>query len=248
MKRQIHWVSSSSDKKIGKVLASYSPYESCPDSCSLKTGGCYAWGLFYLRNLGKKIRDGVLCKTLDEALIKKHKDAKIVRHRVAGDVVGDQEGTYNECKTVERNGLINIGYTHDWASDSTQVLKEYFRASCNNLDELIEAREKGWGVTIIVPKGTPNRVTLSNGETAIMCPVIKEEKKIDIKLDSMSFENKRQRSAKKSEMKKNIKMNCNLCTLCKINDKTRAKAVMFEVHGSPQTLRLAEDKYEDVSG
>ena len=38
-------------KKIGKILASYSPKESCPDSCTLKQGGCYAWGLFYLRKI-----------------------------------------------------------------------------------------------------------------------------------------------------------------------------------------------------
>ena len=56
--RLVHWVSKSSDSKIGKVLASYSPLNTCPDSCSFKSGGCYAWGLFYLRILGKKIEDG----------------------------------------------------------------------------------------------------------------------------------------------------------------------------------------------
>ena len=67
--RLVHWVSSSKDKKIGEVLASYSPKETCPDSCSLKDGGCYAWGLFYLRVLGRKISEGKLSKTLKEALI-----------------------------------------------------------------------------------------------------------------------------------------------------------------------------------
>ena len=86
MTRQIHWVSQSSDKKIGKVMASYSPIESCPDSCSLKTGGCYAWGLFYLRNLGKKIAKGDLNKSLDEAFSKMKSTSHL--YCVYGFVVG----------------------------------------------------------------------------------------------------------------------------------------------------------------
>ena len=42
-------------------------------------------------------------------------------------------------------------------------------------------------------------------------------------------------------------MNCNTCTLCKITDKTKDIVVMFEVHGSANTLKLAEDKYESIS-
>ena len=241
--RNIHWVSQSSDKKIGKVLASYSPKSSCPDSCSLKEGGCYAWGLFYLRKLGKDIQSGLRRKSLKEAINKMHKTAKIVRHRVAGDCVGDQKGTVEECKYVEEKGLINIGYTHDWRSEDTQVLKPYFRASCQNEDEVLEARKKGWGATVIVPKGTDNRVELSNGEIAVMCPVVKEEKRIESKIEAMTFINNKEKRAKKSELKSGIKVNCNSCTLCKINDKTRGITVMFEVHGSAETLKKAQGKY-----
>ena len=53
--RLTHWVSRSSDKKTGQVMVSYSPKSTCPDSCSLKEGGCYAWGLFYLKILSSKI-------------------------------------------------------------------------------------------------------------------------------------------------------------------------------------------------
>lgn len=256
MKRMVHWVAKSSDKKIGKVMASYSPKESCPDSCELKEGGCYAWGLFYLRNLGKKIKDGVLSTSIDDAFNKSNKSAKIVRHRVAGDCVGDQEQTLEECKYVEKKGLINIGYTHDWRSPKTQILKEYFRASCSSIDEIKEAREKGWGVTMIVPKGTPNKIILENGDRAIMCPVVKAEKKIDedVKeiLSKKEFETKKERRtfmlSTKKEMKEAMfkKMNCNVCTLCKISEKTKDIAVMFEIHGSPETLKKAIGKYESV--
>ena len=241
--RNIHWVSQSSDKKIGKVMASYSPKSSCPDSCSLKEGGCYAWGLFYLRKLGKDIQKGIRRKSLVEAMEKMHKTAKIVRHRVAGDCVGDQKETLEECKYIEEKGLINVGYTHDWRSEDTQILKPYFRASCQNEEEVLEARAKGWGTTVIVPKGTDNKVTLSNGERAVMCPVVREEKRIEDTLNSMSFESRKDKQAKKKEMKSEIKINCNSCTLCKINDKTEKITVMFEVHGSPETLKKAKGKY-----
>jgi hypothetical protein len=240
--RRIHWVSQSSDKKIGKVLASYSPKTTCPDSCSLKEGGCYAWGLFYLRLLGNKIDSGVLNKTLETALKGASKTAKIARHRVAGDIVGDQLDTLNECKTLENLGYTNIGYTHDWRSEETQVLKTYFRASCQNEDEVIEARNNGWATTIIVDENTPNKIVLSNGERAVMCPVVKKERAINLKADGMSFSNKKERKSWVSEQKKNISIDCNTCTLCKVSDKTEKITVMFEVHGAANTIKSASQK------
>ena len=242
VERKIHWVSRSSDKKIGKVLASYSPKESCPDSCTLKEGGCYAWGLFYLRKLSNDIKSGLRKKTLFEALQDRHGSCRIVRHRVAGDVVGDQQSTYDECIVVEEEGLINVGYTHDWRTPETQLLKRFFRASCQNIDEVIEARSMGWATTIIVPEGTDNRITLENGEVAIMCPVVREEKKIKELVSKMDNLTKREKIIKISELKKEIKINCNSCTLCKVNQKTINKTVMFEVHGSPNTLKKINSK------
>ena len=249
MARQIHWVSQSSDKKIGKVMASYSPIESCPDSCSLKTGGCYAWGLFYLRSLGRKIASGSLNKSIEESFLKVRSSAKIVRHRVAGDIVGDVKDTYDECKFVESKGLINIGYTHDWKSKDSQVLKEYFRASCNNLKEVEQARSMGWATTLIVSEETPNKAELPNGERAIMCPVVVGERKIEANLDSMVFENKKERSAERKKMRDEFssKINCNSCTLCKVTEKTEDITVMFEVHGAASTLNQAKGKYESIS-
>ena len=240
--RKIHWVSQSSDKKIGKVLASYSPKSTCPDSCTLKQGGCYAWGLFYLRLLGEKIDKGSLNKTLDVALKGVKKTAKIARHRVAGDIVGDQVETLEECKKLEELGYVNIGYTHDWKTEETQILKPYFRASCQNEDEVLEARAKGWATTIIVDENTPNKIKLSNGERAVMCPVVKQERSIKSKADNMAFSNKKEKKSWISENKKNISVDCNTCTLCKVTDKTEAITVMFEVHGAANTIKSASGK------
>ena len=240
--RRIHWVSQSSDKKIGKVLASYSPKNTCPDSCSLKEGGCYAWGLFYLRSLGRKINEGLLKKSVQEAFDGMNHKAKIARHRVAGDIVGDQVETLKECEYLEEQGLTNIGYTHDWRTEETQILKKYFRASCQNEEEVIEARSKGWATTIIVNEEVPNSIILSNGEKAVMCPVVKEERRIKKDVSAMNFDSYKEKRAYIKGRKENIKTNCNLCTLCKVNDKTEKITVMFEVHGAANTIKQASEK------
>ncbi len=221
--RKVHWVSSSNDKKTGKVVASYSTKESCPDSCSLKEGGCYAWGLFYLGVLSSKIDKGTIkLKSITDALGERLHTARIVRHRIAGDIVGDVKETLNECKLVESEGLINIGYTHNWRADEAQPLKGYFRASCANLDEVMEARSIGWSATLIVPKGTKKSLSLPNGEKAFMCPA-----RHDV------------------EGKKDI--TCNDCTLCRVDNKTAEKTVMFEVHGNAATIKKIGGKVGNIT-
>jgi hypothetical protein len=221
--RKVHWVSQSNDKKTGKIVASYSTKESCPDSCSLKTGGCYAWGLFYLSVLSNKIDKGTIkAKSLIEALQDRLHNTRIVRHRIAGDIVGDVSETVEECKLVEGEGLINIGYTHHWRAEEAQPLKNYFRASCSNMDEVLEARSMGWSPTLIVPKGTTKSLKLPNGEKAFMCP-----------------------ARHGVEGKKDI--TCNDCTLCRVDSKTSDKTVMFEVHGNAATLKKAGGKIGSIS-
>lgn len=215
MQRLVHWIPKTKDKKTGEVIASYSPKDTCPDSCSLKEGGCYAWGLFYLKILSNRLTDGRTEPTSLSIALKNIKNTvKIARHRIAGDVVGDVEHTLAECKEIDSAGLINIGYTHTWKEEESQPLKQYFRASCESLEELIDARNMGWSTTLIVPKGTDKIITMPNGEKAVLCPA-----RHDI------------------ENKKDI--TCNTCKLCRVDEKTQAKTIMFEVHGNAATLKSA---------
>jgi len=215
--RKVHWVSKSSDKKIGPVIASYSPIQSCPDSCSLKSGGCYAWGLFYLKVLSSKIENNkIKIKSLQEALNTRGVNVKIVRHRVAGDVVGDVSQTIEECELVENTKLINIGYTHDWKSKETQPLKKYFRASCSSISEISKATSMGWSTTLVVDGNVP-KVTKISGKKAILCPA-----RIGV-------------SGKKD-------ITCNDCTLCKVSPKTKDIIIMFKAHGNQATIKNAKAK------
>ena len=221
--RKVHWVAQSSDAKTGKVIASYSPISTCPDSCSFKQGGCYAWGLFYLKILGNKIDSGrVKAKTLMEAIKDKNKSCRIVRHRVAGDVVGDVEETLNECEIVHSNGLTNIGYTHHWKSKEAQPLSKWFRASCNSVDDLREAAKLGWSTTVAVHGDAIPKRLVFEGKKYILCPARHGE-----------------------EGKKDI--TCNDCTLCKVTDKTKDYSIMFEVHGSKGTIKKATNNSVDIN-
>jgi hypothetical protein len=218
--RKVHWISSSNDKKIGKVLASYSSKSTCPDTCSLKTGGCYAWGLFYLNILSSKIEDGrIKSKSLKSALLERSHSAKIARHRVAGDVVDDVESTVEECLLIEKEKIINIGYTHHWRSQEAKPLKKWFRASCQTFEEVLEARAAGWSTTLIMDQSAiPSKsFKMQNNEMAYLCPArIGEVGKKDI--------------------------TCNDCTLCRVDDKTKNKTVVFAAHGNAATLKKIKNK------
>jgi len=123
-----------------------------------------------------------------------------------------------KCEEIEKAGLINIGYTHAWREPESQKLKKYFRASCQNEEEVLEARALGWSATLIVPETVASkRVVLTNGEAAYMCPA-------------------RHGVAGKPDI------TCNTCTLCKVNTSTEKKTVMFKVHGNASTLKGARGK------
>jgi len=210
--RKVHWVAMTTDKKVGPVMASYSPLDTCPDSCGFKSGGCYAWELFYLRVLGEKISDGrIKIRTMEEAFKGSRRSAKIVRHRVAGDVVGDVDETVRECEFAEENKLINIGYTHDWKNPEAQKLKKWFRASCNTLEEAQEAIDMGWAVTITAHgENVPKKTKLLN-RRAVLCPAQVDKERMD----------------------------CNTCKMCKTNGNTKDVIIMFETHGNKGTISRA---------
>lgn len=214
MQRKVHYNHSYSGRKLGNIVVSYSPKSSCPDTCTLKTGGCYAWDLYYMRIMGDKIERGVQkikgkekpfhIRSLAEALKKRSVGCKIVRHRVAGDIIGDVSETLKDCLTIVKSGLTNVGYTHAWREEQVQPLKEYFRASCQSMEEVKEARAKGWSATVIFDDTVGRGKQSLEGETVVMCPI--------------------------DDYKKNV--TCNSCRLCRIDNKTKDITVGFKLHGN----------------
>ena len=79
----------------------------------------------------------------------------------------------------------------------------------------------GWSATLIVSKGIAKKITLPNGERGIKCP------------------------ARYGVVgKKDI--TCNTCTLCKVDNRTKDKTVLFEVHGNNSTLKHAKNKVAKI--
>ena len=214
MQRKVHYNHSYSGRKLGNIVVSYSPKSSCPDTCTLKTGGCYAWDLYYMRIMGDKIETGLQTvkgvkkkfhiRSLSEALKKRAAVCKVVRHRVAGDIIGDVKNTVADCITIAKEGLTNIGYTHAWREEESQPLKEYFRASCQTMEEVKEARQNGWAATVIFTESIGKGKQIIDGQTVVMCPI--------------------------DDYKKSV--TCNSCRLCRVDDKTKDITVGFKIHGN----------------
>jgi hypothetical protein len=134
--------------------------------------------------------------------------------------VNDVAGTMEECKIVSDHSLINIGYTHAWQEEYVQPLKRYFRASCQSVEEVLEARKMGWSASLIVSEqfmSGKKTLSLPNGETAFLCPA-------------------RHGVAGKKDI------TCNDCTLCKVSPKTESKTVVFIAHGNNGTLNKIRGK------
>jgi hypothetical protein len=152
----------------------------------------------------KGVKKPFTVRTLDEALKKRSFDCKIVRHRVAGDIIGDVQETIDDCIKINKEGLINIGYTHAWRDPNVQVLKDFFRASCQSMEEVKEARQNGWAATVIFDESVGKGKQIIDGETVVMCPI--------------------------DDYKKSV--TCNSCRLCRIDSKTKDITVGFKLHGN----------------
>lgn len=94
--REVLFKPDSGNRKIGNIAASYTHRSSCPDTCELKSSGCYADGYptrFAWDAIGKLNKKGKVPDTHYDwdgfcrqvAALPKH---KVFRHNVAGDLPG----------------------------------------------------------------------------------------------------------------------------------------------------------------
>lgn len=214
--RPVHWVGRTTNKKLGPIPVSYAAIDkTCPPEgvCALRNNGCYAQaGRIRYTEQGVSRGGSSYRKTLNDVYKEIWRGAKIARHRISGDFLGDVEGTLNECQLVLAMGMENIGYTHSWVFEHIQPLKKYFRASCDNLSDLREATLKGWACELTVKQLTDDVFTriselgkeLGTELKGVHCPAQRTSDEID----------------------------CNACTLCKVNEKTSKYVILFYTHGN----------------
>lgn len=185
----------SGNAKTGPIPVSMSVKNTCPDTCPLKQGGCYAaYGpvnLHWIRlSKGKVgIPFAQFCEEIASLPV-----GQIWRHNQAGDLAGKCNAI--DVEALEQLTAANVGrkgftYTHKPVlngQDSNNVVDTNRRAiadankngftinlSADNLREADEMLALGIGpVVTLLPEGSGN-VTTPAGHKVVVCPAVQNE-------------------------------------------------------------------------
>ncbi len=210
MTSQIHWIPATLIEKLGRVPVSYSSKKTCPAECPFfpkeGTTPCFAWANFRVNKILRRIeKDPTKARTFKKAMTESLRSAKIVRHFISGDVIGQEDEIYNICVSVEEEyNMTNIGYTHSWRRVASQRFKRFFRASCETLQDVVEASNNGWTTELTVSEYTDKVAEdiRSVGLVPTHCP----------------------------EQATNGKVTCNECRLCSTAEHNQRRVIVFHSH------------------
>ena len=204
----LHWISKTSTKKLGAIPVSYASLSSCPTTCKFHPNkgktGCYAWANFRIKNVTKNIKK---VRGFEEAMEEVIRKAKIVRHFISGDLVGNEEEVLKICKMVEEEyNMVNVGYTHTWKDlrEKYQVFKKYFRASCENIQDVKLATSMGWTCELTVSDWSEEVMNdiKELGLVPTPCP----------------------------EQKSGGMVDCNSCRLCSTEERNQRRVILLKAH------------------
>jgi hypothetical protein len=159
-------------------LATYRTQGSCPTDCALYGAGCYAEnrGIHGRPSpFGIAERGSVIGTDYTELVnaLRGIAPGQMVRFNVSGDYLledGTPDRAYIEATNASRH-LKVLSYTHAWrVLDAGWFHKETRpNASCDSLDDVVEALQRGWQAVIIDPDGRyPARSDVA-GRKAVTC-------------------------------------------------------------------------------
>lgn len=203
----------SSNKKTGPIPVSTTEAGTCPASCPLSQGGCYAKGGPLAIHWGKVTRGE--SGTPWAAFLGRIRDlpeGQLWRHNQAGDLpsVSDHIDRNALRELVAANaGRKGFTYTHKppaVGNNSAAIADANERGftvnlSANNLTEADTLAALGIGpVVTLLPAGTAKKVTTPAGRVVVVCPAVTHEN-----------------------------VSCASCGLCQRKD--RPTIVGFPVHG-----------------
>lgn len=164
-------VEHSDNGKTGPVSATYTPYQTCPNSCPLKpiigedgnfqSAPCYAScdlvGM-HMRRLTKATvtakADLIQIQTQECESIKDLTGRNVLRLKVGGDTPNTEyaEGLADACKVYSaKHGQKAYGYTHNWK----EIARESFGgisilASCDSPSDIADAKSRGYATAVVV--------------------------------------------------------------------------------------------------
>lgn len=202
----------SSNRKIGPMSVTMTDKKSCSDSCSYKSGGCYALAFPLGLHWSKLDHAGMTVEELTTNHLKRLPKRNKCRMNQAGDF-RQKDGvidTEDLGLIVEASSHIDvIAYTHHDPLDFTNhdaVLWANKQGFTVNLsaESLVEAdfyADLGIApVVVAVPRGTPKVTHTAKGRQVTMCPAVYSD------------------------------MTCDRCMICAKSE--RKSIIAFEAHGA----------------
>lgn len=84
-----------------------------------------------------------------------------IRWNVSGDVFDGNlpnveyiDAIVWACQQLDNAGIKSLGYTHGWHLPELQALKQWFMASCDTKEEVLQAQEMGWMTALVIGDNT----------------------------------------------------------------------------------------------
>lgn len=167
---QTHVVLKSSNRKLGKMAATYRTQDSCPRSCPLLDNGCYATGRIF--SIPKRFGSDDYAPLRD--LVDTLPENGALRLNVSGDVLlsdGSPDHDYIDAANfvAERRPDVTIwSYTHAWRTLTPGMFRFVVNASCETIEDVLEAQALGWQ-TVIVDDGSITGSKIDD-RNVISCP------------------------------------------------------------------------------
>ena len=228
------FVHTSTNRKTGYMPVSYSPRQTCPDTCPLKNGKCYGESfpiVFHWNRYSEDKTNNYDTFINDIKSYRKYNKDNLWRHNVVGDLVINKQGKIDSKKLNQLVKANNKGsvicYTHHHTIKNKQGKNKLSRYNINRIKEAID---KGFminlsGDTIKEAKQLYNKTKLP---TTTVLEVSKNEFK--------KYSNKAKKEYSKELLKDNIvicpeqshNIKCLDCKLC--SNSKRTKIIGFLNH------------------
>lgn len=223
----------SSNKKTGDIMQSYSSRSTCPKDCVFKNNGCYAEGYHtkmvwdrcedkndarYVIN-GEQLKIGLLEGAFNKLRKNPARDSILFRHNVAGDLA--VEGT----NLIDVNRVDTIAVAIEGANKvAGEIIKGYTYTHCNidlNASDIIhDAAHKGFLINASCETVDEVKHAKSLGINAVIASVDPKETEKWLKAVGLY--------GAQCPAQINEGMDCDRCQLCA---KNRKVVIIFEVHG-----------------
>ena len=223
----------SSNKKTGDIMQSYSSRSTCPKDCVFKNNGCYAEGYHtkmvwdrcedkndarYVIN-GEQLKIGLLEGAFNKLRKKPTRESILFRHNVAGDLA--VEGT----NLIDVNRVDTIAGAIEGANKvAGEIIKGYTYTHCNidlNASDIIhDAAHKRFLINASCETVDEVKHAKSLGINAVIASVDPKETEKELKAVGLY--------GAQCPAQVNEGMDCDRCQLCA---KNRKVVIIFEVHG-----------------